>query len=275
MVRWAVLAVALGLTAGTPLAAQLPGIALDARTAGELGLSVGDTVRIGSAPDSITNRAVIAAIFRRPNDPATLMRQDRLARLHLPDLAGLLGAPDRVDRWGVVLRPGVDPATAADRLNQAAFGFRAHPSAVIAAESSRTFEVVSRFHRAIAIIAVAAGAVFLLCIMLLKVEERRLDTAVMRFVGVRRRTVIAVVVLEAALVALLGSAGGLGLAIVAAAATNAWYRAAFDTTLIFALVTPGVATFAVVLSVALGIGAGALAALRLATTHPLSLWRRG
>jgi len=202
------------------------------------------------------------------------MRQDRLARFHLPDLATLLGAPDRVDRWGVVLHPGVDPALAATQLNQAAFGFRAHPSALIASESSRTFEVVRRFHRAIAIIAVTAGAVFLLCIMLLKVEERRLDAAIMRFIGVRRRTVVAAVVLESALLALLGSAVGLGLAAVAAAVTNGWYRAAFDTTLIFALVTPGVAAFAVALSVVLGIGAGALAALRLATANPLALWRR-
>ncbi len=261
--------------AASPLLAQLPGLALDERTAGALGLGLGDTVRVGSAPDSIRTAMVVSAIFRRPNDPATLMRQDRLARFHLPDLAVLLGAPDRVDRWGVVLQPGVDPAGAAAQLNQAAFGFRAHPSAVIAAESSRTFEVVRRFHRAIAIIAVAAGAVFLLCIMLLKVEERRLDAAVMRFVGVRRRTVVAVVVLEATLVALVGSAFGLALAFVAAALTNAWYRAAFDTTLIFALVTPAVAAFAVGLSVVLGVGAGALAALRLATASPLALWRRG
>ncbi len=250
-------------------------MALDERTAAELGLGVGDTVRVGTAPDSIRQAAVVAAIVRPRVDPTTLMRRDRWARFHLPDLATLLGAPDRVDRWGVVLQPGADPAEVADALNSFAFGFRAHPSAAIAAESSRTFEVVRRFHRAIAVIAVAAGAIFLLCIMLLKVEERRRDTAIMRFVGVRRRTVVTALVLESALVALLGSAAGLGLAALAVAATNAFYRAEFDTTLVFAMVTPGVVGFAIALSVALGVGAGALAAVRLARTSPLLLWRRG
>ena len=42
--------------------------------------------------------------------------------------------------------------------------------------------------------------------MLLKVEERRLDAAVMRFVGVRRRTIFGALLLEAILVAAVGSA---------------------------------------------------------------------
>jgi len=275
VIRIALLVLLLVPLGARPALGQLPGVALDERTARELGLRVGDTVRVGSAPDSVHHRAVIAAIVRPRVDPATVMRRERWARFHLPDLAALLGAPDRVDRWGVALQPGVDPAAAAASLNEFAFGFRAHPSAEIAAESSRTFDVVSRFHRAIAVIAVAAGAIFLLCIMLLKVEERRLDTAIMRLVGVRRRTIVSALVLEAAVLALLGSATGLVMAGVAVTLTNAYYRAAFDTTLLFALITPGVVTFSISLSVVLGVGAGALAAIRLARTSPLVLWRRG
>lgn len=275
MIRPALLVLLLLACAGRLLPGQVAGMALDERTARDMGLRVGDTVRVGSAPDSVHHLAVIAAIVRPRVDPATVMRRERWARFHLPDLAALLGAPDRVDRWGVSLRPGVDPAAAAASLNEFAFGFQAAPSSEIAAESSRTFEVVSRFHRAIAVIAVAAGATFLLCIMLLKVEERRLDTAAMRFVGVRRRTIVAALVLEAAVLAFLGSATGLGMASLAVALTNAYYRSAFDTTLLFALITPGVVTFAIGLSLALGVGAGALAAIRLARTSPLLLWRRG
>ena len=97
------------------------------------------------------------------------------------------------------LRPGVSPDSAAADLNRSAFGYRAYSSRAIASESSQTFLVVSRFHRAIAVITIVASAVFLLCIMLLKVEERRLDAAVMRFVGVRRRTIFGALLLEAAL----------------------------------------------------------------------------
>jgi putative ABC transport system permease protein len=133
---------------------------------------------------------------------------------------------------------------------------------------------VSRFHRAIAVISIVASAVFLLCIMMLKVEERRLDAAVMRFIGVRRRTIFAALVLEAALVAVLGSIAGAGLAYLAGAATNAYYRRFFDTALTFSLITPEIALFSLSLSLALGILAGMGAAWRLVRTPPLALWGR-
>jgi putative ABC transport system permease protein len=195
--------------------------------------------------------------------------------MHLPDLAALLGTPDRVDRFGLSLAPGVSPDTAAAELNRGAFGYRASSSRAIASESSQTFLVVSRFHRAIAVITIVAGAVFLLCIMLLKVEERRLDAAVMRFVGVSRRTVFAALLLEALLIAALGSAVGTALAFAASTATNSYYRHFFDTTLTFSIITPWVLLFSLVLSLVLGALAGALAAWRLVHTRPLVLWGRG
>jgi putative ABC transport system permease protein len=236
---------------------------------------VGDTLRAGPAPDSLHAALVVAAIYEPKPDPAGVLRPDRYVRLHLPDLAALLGTPDRVDRIGVALAPGAEPASAAEALNQAAFGFRAYPSRTIAAESSQTFLVVSRFHRAIGVITVVAGAVFLLCIMLLKVEERRLDAAVMQFVGVRRRTIFAALLLESCLIASLGSVLGTVLALGAGAVTNAYYQRRFDTGLVFSLVTPGIVGFSVALSLGLGLGAGAVAAWRLVRTPPTVLWGRG
>src|SRR5262249_24466681 len=157
--------------------AQLPQIALERRLAEQLSLQVGDTVRVSPTPDGVRHLFVVEAVYEPRPDPAGVLRPERSVRLHLPDLAGLLGAPDMVDRFGVALRPGVDPSAAAAELNRAAFGFRAFSSSLIASQSSQTFVVVSRFHRAIAVITIVAGAVFLLCIMLLKVEERRLDAA--------------------------------------------------------------------------------------------------
>ncbi|HEY8106699.1 MAG TPA: ABC transporter permease [Gemmatimonadales bacterium] len=269
------LLVLLSVCVGPHADAQLPSIAVERRLARELHIRVGDTVRIGPAPDSLHAALVVAAIYEPKPDPAGVLRPDRSVRLHLPDLASLLGTPDRVDRMGVALVPGTDPAAAADALNQAAFGFRAYPSRTIAAESSQTFLVVSRFHRAIGVITIVAGAVFLLCIMLLKVDERRLDAAVMRFVGVRRRTIFAALLLESCLIASLGSVLGTGLALAAGAVTNAYYQRRFDTGLIFSLVTPGIVGFSVALSLCLGLGAGALAAWRLVRTPPTVLWGRG
>jgi putative ABC transport system permease protein len=255
-------------------AAQTQGIAIERALAERFDLAVGDTVRLGASPDSLQRLAVVSAIYEPRPDPAEISRQALRVRLHLPDLADLLGAPDRVDRFGIGLAPGVSADRAVAVLNRAAFGFRAHPSATIASESSQTFKVVSRFHRAIAVITIVASAVFLLCIMLLKVEERRMDAAVMRFVGVRRRTIFGALVLEAALIAVLGSALGAGLAFLAGALTNAYYRRFFDTELIFSLITPRIVLFSVCLSLLLGLAAGAVAAWRLVRTRPMVLWGR-
>ena len=265
------LGVLLPATAG----AQLPAVAIERRLAEEQSLQVGDTIRLGTAPDSMRFVAVVAAVYEPRPDPAEIAKVERHLRMHLPDLAALLGAPDRVDRFGVELVAGTPVDSAVSVLERNAFGFRVYSSAAIASESSKTFLVVSRFHRAIAVITIVASAVFLLCIMLLKVEERRMDAAVMRFVGVRRRTIFGALLLEAALVAAVGCVVGTGLALVAGGATNAYYRRFFDTALTFSLITPGIVLFSVALSLVLGLLAGAAAAWRLVRTRPMALWGRG
>jgi putative ABC transport system permease protein len=254
--------------------AQAVGIAVERRLAGELRLRIGDTLRLGPAPGAPELVATVAAIYEPRPDPAEVGRQERHIRMHLPDLAGLLGAPDRVDRFGVGLAPGVPADSVAAVLNRTAFGFEAHSSRAIASESSQTFTVISRFHEAIGFISIVASAVFLLCIMLLKVEERRLDAAVMRFVGVRRRTIFGALLLEAVLVASVGSVLGTALAFAAGAATNSYYQRFFDTPLVFSRVTAGIVLFSVALSLILGVAAGAAAAWRLVQTRPMTLWRR-
>jgi putative ABC transport system permease protein len=259
----------------TPAAAQIPEIAVERHLARELGLSVGDTLRLGPTPDTVATLVRVAAVYEPRPDPAEIAKRERHLRMHVPDLASLLRLPDRVDRLSIGLNPGISSDSAVAALNRTAFGYRAYTTAAIASESSQTFLVVSRFHRAIAVITIVASAVFLLCIMLLKVEERRLDAAVMRFIGVRRRTIFGALLLEAAVVAAFGSILGTGLAYLAGAATNAYYGRFFDTRLIFSLITPELVLFSVALSLALGIAAGAVAAWRLVHTRPLVLWGRG
>jgi putative ABC transport system permease protein len=141
-------------------------------------------------------------------------------------------------------------------------------------ETSETFAVVSRFHRAIGVITIVASAVFLLCILLLKVDERRRDVAALRLLGISRRTVMLSVVLEAALVSVIGSGVGVVIGWVTSLAVNWHYQARYQTPLRFALVTGDIVLFAVSLSLVLGIVAGALAARRLVRTHPLVLLGR-
>jgi putative ABC transport system permease protein len=133
---------------------------------------------------------------------------------------------------------------------------------------------VSRFHRAIGVITIVASAIFLLCILLLKVDERRRDVAALRLLGISRRTVLGAVVLEAAFIALVGSVVGTGIGALSSAAVNAYYQAHYRTPLRFSVVTPDIIVLATVLSVVLGIAAGTLAALRLVRARPLALLGR-
>jgi putative ABC transport system permease protein len=76
---------------------------------------------------------------------------------------------------------------------------------------------------------------------------------------------------ESALVAVLGSAMGVGLGWIASLVINWHYRGVYRTPLAFAVVTPGIVELAVALSLVLGLGAGLLAGRRLVGQPPLDL----
>jgi putative ABC transport system permease protein len=81
-------------------------------------------------------------------------------------------------------------------------------------------------------------------------------------------------VLEAALVSIIGSVLGAGVGWVASLLVNAHFQEVYRTPLLFALLTPKIFAFATLTSLALGIGAGTLAAWRLVRTPPLTLLGR-
>ena len=268
-----------GRVTPAPRAGGLRTIAVDERLQRDAGLRLGDTVVLAatSAADGRATTAdtvLVGAFVRRGADPAEIARSEYRIRLHLDQLQRLAGYDNRVDRFAVATRGADATDRALATVNDAAFGFRAYRSTDVAVKTSRTFQVVRRFHRAIGVITVVASAVFLLCILLLKIDERRRDVAALRLMGISRRTVVSALVLEASLVALLGSAMGLGIGWTASRVVNAYYQGVYRTPLLFALVTPEVATFAVGLSLALGVLAGLAAAVRLARTAPLELFGR-
>ncbi len=263
-------------------------IAIDEAFAERAQLKVGDTVTISPQPETASiagvspSRAarataetvVIGAIVRRGADPSEVARGDLRVRMHLDQIQRISGYGDRVDRFAIATTPSADIARTLDRINHVAFGFKAYRSRDIAVETSRTFQVVSRFHRAIGVITIVASSVFLLCIMVLKVEERRRDIAALRLMGISRSSVVRSVIVESALVAILGSLLGVALGWASSLFVNWHYQALYRTPLEFSIVTPPIVAFAVVLSLLLGIGAGLLASLRLVRTPPLELFGR-
>ena len=250
-------------------------IAIDERLAADARIGIGDKLIVSARPGSETGDTVIvAAIVKRGADPAEIARSEYQVRLHLDQLQQIAGYGDRVDRFAIATRSDSATEQALRQINAAAFGFEAHRSRDIAVGTSRTFQVVSRFHKAIGVITIVASAIFLLCILLLKVEERRRDVAALRLMGISRKTVRRMVVAEAAMIALIGSAAGVAIGYGVSAAVNAYYQAHYRTPLEFSIVTPGIVLLAGVLSLVLGIVAGALAAQRLVRTPPLALLGR-
>ena len=249
-------------------------IAIDERLAADAGLHIGDRVSLSATPGDSGQFAIVGAIVRRSADPAEIARGEYKVRLHLTQLQELLGYGDRVDRFTVATTSDRVVGTAAERINSAAFGFHAHRSADIAVQTSSTFAVISRFHRAIGVITIVASAIFLLCIMLLKVDERRRDVAALRLMGISGGTIVRGVVLEAAAIAVAGSIVGVGVGLVTSWVVNAHYQSVYRTPLRFSIVTGDIMLLAVMLSLVLGLGAGWLAARRIVRTPPLALFGR-
>jgi len=250
-------------------------IAIDERLAADGKIAIGDRLIVSAQPGSTQGDTVIvSAIVKRTADPAEIAVSDYKVRMHLDHLQKVAGYGERVDRFAVATRGAQATERALEQINAAAFGFQAHRSRDIAVGTSRTFQVVSRFHKAIGFITIVASAIFLLCIMLLKVEERRRDVAALRLMGISRLTVVKGVVIEAALLALVGSALGVGVGWIASQFINWYYQGVYRTPLYFSLITSPIVTLAVTLSLILGIGAGLLASIRLVRTPPLTLFGR-
>jgi putative ABC transport system permease protein len=255
-------------------AVALPEVLVDRRLAESVPLHPGDTVRVRALAGRETRTFVVAGVFEREADPNRISRNEMELRFHLPDLQALLAHHDRVDRFALVLAPGARADSAARWVEGVAFGTRVYSSAGLADQTSATFRVVSRFHDAIGVITILASAIFLLCVMIIRVDERRRDMGMLRLIGVSRGTVFRAIVLEAIAIAVVGSAVGAGLGLVSAHLVNAHYAGVYDTTLRFALVTPRIVLIAALLGLLLGVGAGVLAAWRVVAVPPQKLGER-
>ena len=250
--------------------ATLPRVIVSDRSASTLGLAVGDTLEIAS--NAAMRRAryfVVGGIVRPDADPFEVGVEQLHITMHLPDLESLLGVTDRVDRFALRLRDPTRVETVAQEINGLGIGMAAYPSLEVAERNSSTFMVISQFHKAIGLVSMLAGLVFLVAIMVLKVEEMRRELGVLRLIGISRHTVLRSVLLIAALVSLLGSLVGIGLAHVAVAIINPASQARYDTDLVFARITPGIVLLAVGLSLPMGLLAGWFVARRIVHGNPL------
>jgi putative ABC transport system permease protein len=238
--------------------------------ASQAALEPGDSLELAARIDGPRCPIVIAGMFDPAADPAELTRERPRLIFHLPDLQRLSGRDGEVDRFSLGLAESADSDIIASRVRALMPGTQVLPAETVAVRASTTFQVVRRFHRAIAIITLTAGGVFLACIMVLKVQERRFQVAALRLVGISRRTLLLWLMLEATIVSVLGGMLGIGLGYLASGLINAFYQRAYQTPLRFSVVTPGTLELGLGLAVGLGMAAGLIAVRRLLVVDALA-----
>jgi ABC-type antimicrobial peptide transport system permease subunit len=136
------------------------------------------------------------------------------------------------------------------------------------------FVVLERFHRAIALVTILAATVFLLALIIMLVDERRETVGVLRLIGLPVRRILVQVLLEGVLIAAVGGAFGVLMALGSQSLINFFFQWRYDTTLVFVRVTPAVAALCLAIAVPLGAVATVLASWALLRRHALRLARR-
>lgn len=248
-------------------------VAVSRRTAQRLGLRIGDVIEVSADPSMARGRRVrVATIWTSPEHPADVARGDLQVRFHLAALESLLGRSDMVDRVIVRLNQthGRD-AAARLREDLAALGsgYDVYTAGELVQHTSRTFVVISRFHKAIGLIAVAASGIFLITIMALKLTEMRREIGALRLIGIAPGTIGLTVLAVAAAVAAFGGLIGIALGALMVWGINAYYQPLFGTALRFAVLDPQTVVFACGLATVLSLAAGAAVAVQVLRRPPL------
>jgi putative ABC transport system permease protein len=260
--------------------AKVGDILISRQLATEQGLSVGSIVQLAVGADGTGARSFrIAGIYEPTPDPARLGVVPREVRMHLPDLLdvmrppGMLAGTEYIANINVALTDPADATAFSRDVNARMPGVIARPTSE-AAGSAGPFRVIERFHLAIAIVTIGAATVFLLALTIMLVDERRETVGILRLIGLPARRVLVQVLLEGIIVAGVGAAFGLVLAVLSEGLINAFFQWRYDTALVFVRVTRDVALTSTAIAVPLGASATVLASWALLRRNGLRLARR-
>jgi putative ABC transport system permease protein len=257
-----------------------PAVLISRQLAESRQLRVGDVVHLSAEASGDRSELFrIAGVYEPTPDPMRFAQQSLEARLHLPDLLGLIADPsdpdssDAIDALNVALTQPTEAAAFARDLSARLPGTTARSTAA-PDERTSTFVVIERFHLAIAIVTMVGSAIFLLALMMMLVDERRETVGALRLIGFTRSRILLQVLVEGALIAVAGTAFGILFAAAAQGAFNRFFQWRYDTALVFLRITPGVVAQSVALAVPLGILASLIASWAVLRRPLLSLVRR-
>lgn len=261
-------------------ATPLPSALISRQLAESRGLHVGDTIQLSPDPSSTRARPFrITDVYEPTPDPLRFAQQRYEVRLHLPDLLSLTAdpldpaSPAAVTAINVALTRPTDAAAFARDVMSQLPTLVARPTNA-ADERTTTFVVVGRFHLAIAIVTVVGSAVFLLALMVMLVDERRVTIGTLRLLGFTRRRILLQVITEGGIIAVAGAAAGVLFAVIVQGVFNRFFQWRYDTTLIFLRITPSVVWRSLLLAMPLGIAASVVASWTLVRQQILGLVRR-
>jgi len=242
-------------------------------------LAVGDLIDLAADPTGARARAFrIVGSYEPLPDPARFTQQRLEVRLHLQDMVDMLADPadpqsgESVSAINVALH---DPERERE-FRRSVFGQVPGLSvwSTQRGDSANPFVVLEQFHLAIAIVTILASTAFLLALMVMRSEERRETAGILRLIGLGKRRVLTQVLIEGVIIATVGAAFGIALALVAQSGFNQFFQWRYDTALVFVRVSPKVAAQCVALAVPLGVIASVVASWTLLRREVLALLRR-
>ncbi len=271
-------AVALAVPALARADTAVPDILVSRQLLTKAHLSIGDVVTL--AADAAGTRARpfrVAGVYEPTPDPMKFNVERLETRLHLDDLIRLASDPADPDAANAVSAinvqlSGPSSGTAFAR----ALASRTPFLLTVPTRDSEnsTFQVIDRFHTAIAVITVVGSTAFLLALMVTRAEERKETVGILRLIGISRATVMAEVVVEGLLVAIAGAVVGVAIAAVAQSGVNHFFQARYDTALVFMRISPAIAMRSIAVAVPVGVVAGTVASWTLLCRGASSLVRR-
>jgi len=240
------------------------------------GLRVGQIVRLSPRSTGAGARAFrIEGIFEPTPDPARLGTLPRIVRMHLPHLLALTAEPGQrasAESVTVGLKDPSEAAQFARDLTSRVPGVSARTTSDPA--DAGPFRVLQRFHLAIAIVTIIAATVFLLALTIMLVDERRATVGVLRLIGLPTNRILVQLFIEGVLIAGVGAAIGLVMAIGSENLINAFFQWRYDTAPLFVRIAFNVAARCVAIAVPLGVTATVVASWALLRRNGLALARR-
>ncbi|HWN41003.1 MAG TPA: FtsX-like permease family protein, partial [Thermoanaerobaculia bacterium] len=177
---------------------------LSATTAGEMGLKTGGSfsVRVGGGVRTIELVGVL-----EPGDESTRSALSDLLVMDISAAQEILGRVGRIDRIDLIAESNAQLARARAVLPAGAQILRSSARTETSEEMTKAFRLNLT---ALSLLALVCGVFLIYNTMVFSVVQRRTLIGTLRALGVTRGQVFALVLGEAAIVALLGTAAGLG-----------------------------------------------------------------